>query len=76
MVRRAGGNGKSCLFCDDPDAPRRDQYAVEFGWIGGRFASLIIVPPQTAIKGAGQISQEVAAHLDQGALRRLLALHP
>jgi hypothetical protein len=55
---------------------RRDQYAVEFGWIGGRFASLIIVPPQTAIKGAGQISQEVAAHLDQGALRRLLALHP
>ena len=45
-----------------------------FGMIGGRFASLIIVPPQTAIIGAGRISQRVVAHRGQPAVRRLLPL--
>ena len=45
-----------------------------FGMIGGRFASLIIVPPQTAIIGAGRISQRVVAHRGQPTLRRLLPL--
>jgi 2-oxoisovalerate dehydrogenase E2 component (dihydrolipoyl transacylase) len=45
-----------------------------FGMIGGRFANLIIVPPQTAIVGAGRISERVVAHQGQPAIRRLLPL--
>lgn len=45
-----------------------------FGMIGGRFANLIIVPPQTAIIGAGRISQRVVAHRGQPAVRRMLPL--
>src|SRR5260370_26311667 len=30
-----------------------------FGMIGGRFASLVVVPPQVAIVGAGRISEMV-----------------
>jgi 2-oxoisovalerate dehydrogenase E2 component (dihydrolipoyl transacylase) len=45
-----------------------------FGMIGGRFANLIIVPPQTAIVGAGRISQRVVAHRGQPAVRRTLPL--
>jgi 2-oxoisovalerate dehydrogenase E2 component (dihydrolipoyl transacylase) len=45
-----------------------------FGMIGGRFANLIIVPPQAAIIGAGRISQRVAAHRGQPAVRRMLPL--
>jgi 2-oxoisovalerate dehydrogenase E2 component (dihydrolipoyl transacylase) len=45
-----------------------------FGMIGGRFANLVIVPPQTAIVGAGRISQRVVAHRGQPAVRRLLPL--
>ena len=45
-----------------------------FGMIGGRFANLIIVPPQAAIIGAGRISQRVVAHLGQPAVRRVLPL--
>ena len=45
-----------------------------FGMIGGRFANLIIVPPQTAIIGAGRISQRVVAHCGQPAVRRMLPL--
>jgi pyruvate dehydrogenase E2 component (dihydrolipoamide acetyltransferase) len=45
-----------------------------FGMIGGRFANLIIVPPQTAIVGAGRISERVVAHRGQPAIRRLLPL--
>ncbi|WP_024506936.1 dihydrolipoamide acetyltransferase family protein [Bradyrhizobium sp. ARR65] len=45
-----------------------------FGMIGGRFANLVIVPPQTAIVGAGRISQRVVAHQGQPAVRRALPL--
>jgi pyruvate dehydrogenase E2 component (dihydrolipoamide acetyltransferase) len=45
-----------------------------FGMIGGRFANLIIVPPQTAIVGAGRISERVVAYQGQPAVRRLLPL--
>jgi 2-oxoisovalerate dehydrogenase E2 component (dihydrolipoyl transacylase) len=45
-----------------------------FGTIGGRFANLIIVPPQAAIIGAGRISQRVVAHRGQPAVRRMLPL--
>jgi len=34
-----------------------------FGMIGGRFANLIIVPPQAAIVGAGRICQRVVARI-------------
>ncbi|MEH2561932.1 pyruvate/2-oxoglutarate dehydrogenase complex dihydrolipoamide acyltransferase (E2) component [Bradyrhizobium sp. AZCC 2289] len=33
--------------------------------IGGRFANLIVVPPQVAIIGAGRIAQRVVAHRGQ-----------
>jgi pyruvate dehydrogenase E2 component (dihydrolipoamide acetyltransferase) len=45
-----------------------------FGMIGGRFANLIIVPPQVAIIGAGRISQQAVAHRGQPAVRRVLPL--
>jgi 2-oxoisovalerate dehydrogenase E2 component (dihydrolipoyl transacylase) len=45
-----------------------------FGMIGGRFASLVVVPPQVAIVGAGRIAQRVVAHLGQPAVRRVLPL--
>ena len=45
-----------------------------FGMMGGQFASLVIVPPQTAIIGAGRISQRVIAHQGQPAVRRQLPL--
>lgn len=45
-----------------------------FGMIGGRFASLIVVPPQVAIIGAGRIAQRVVAHAGQPAVRRMLPL--
>ncbi|MCK1741841.1 2-oxo acid dehydrogenase subunit E2 [Bradyrhizobium sp. 139] len=45
-----------------------------FGMIGGRFANLIVVPPQTAIIGAGRISPGVVPHRGQPAVRRTLPL--
>ncbi len=45
-----------------------------FGMIGGRFASLVVVPPQVAIIGAGRISQQVVAHQGQPSVRRILPL--
>src|SRR5467141_1454740 len=45
-----------------------------FGMIGGRFANLIVVPPQVAIIGAGRIAQRVVAHLGQPSVRRVLPL--
>jgi 2-oxoisovalerate dehydrogenase E2 component (dihydrolipoyl transacylase) len=45
-----------------------------FGMIGGRFASLIIVPPQAAIIGAGRIFQQAMAYRGQPAVRRVLPL--
>jgi 2-oxoisovalerate dehydrogenase E2 component (dihydrolipoyl transacylase) len=45
-----------------------------FGMIGGRFANLVIVPPQVAIVGAGRIDQRVMVHRGQAAVRRVLPL--
>jgi 2-oxoisovalerate dehydrogenase E2 component (dihydrolipoyl transacylase) len=45
-----------------------------FGMIGGRFASLIVVPPQVAIVGAGRIAPRVVAYQGQPAVRRVLPL--
>jgi 2-oxoisovalerate dehydrogenase E2 component (dihydrolipoyl transacylase) len=45
-----------------------------FGMIGGRFANLIVVPPQVAIIGAGRVSPHVVAHDGQAAIRRILPL--
>ena len=45
-----------------------------FGMIGGRFASLVVVPPQVAIVGAGRITEGVVGHLGQPSVRRVLPL--
>jgi pyruvate dehydrogenase E2 component (dihydrolipoamide acetyltransferase) len=45
-----------------------------FGMIGGRFASLVVVPPQVAIIGAGRIGQRVVVHDGKPAVRRVLPL--
>ena len=45
-----------------------------FGMIGGRFANLVVVPPQVAIIGAGRIAQRAVAHQGQPAVRRVLPL--
>jgi pyruvate dehydrogenase E2 component (dihydrolipoamide acetyltransferase) len=45
-----------------------------FGMIGGRFASLVVVPPQVAIVGAGRIGKRVLVHEDQPTVRRVLPL--
>jgi pyruvate dehydrogenase E2 component (dihydrolipoamide acetyltransferase) len=45
-----------------------------FGMIGGRFAQLVIVPPQVAIVGAGRIEARVRAHNAQPTVRRTLPL--
>ena len=45
-----------------------------FGMFGGRFASLVVAPPQVAILGAGRIAPRVVA-LDEGtAVHRVLPL--
>lgn len=45
-----------------------------FGMIGGRFANLVIVPPQVAIIGAGRIGDRVVARNGQPSVRRVLPL--
>lgn len=45
-----------------------------FGMFGGRFAHLVIVPPQVAIIGAGRAGDRVVAHRGQPAVRRVLPL--
>jgi pyruvate dehydrogenase E2 component (dihydrolipoamide acetyltransferase) len=45
-----------------------------FGMIGGRFANLVVVPPQVAIVGAGRAAQRVLAHEGLPAVRRVLPL--
>ncbi|HZT47410.1 MAG TPA: dihydrolipoamide acetyltransferase family protein [Hyphomicrobiaceae bacterium] len=45
-----------------------------FGMIGGRFASLVVVPPQVAIIGAGRIGQRVVVHEGQVVARPVLPL--
>jgi 2-oxoisovalerate dehydrogenase E2 component (dihydrolipoyl transacylase) len=43
-----------------------------FGMIGGRFANLVVVPPQVAIIGAGRAEPRVVPHQGQPAIRRML----
>src|SRR6266581_4553087 len=45
-----------------------------FGMIGGRFANLVIVPPQVAIIGAGRMEPRVMVHEAKPAVRRALPL--
>ena len=45
-----------------------------FGMIGGRFASLVVVPPQVAIIGAGRIGEQAVVHNGHVAARRVLPL--
>lgn len=45
-----------------------------FGMIGGRFASLVVVPPQVAIIGAGRAERRVVADKDQQVIHRMLPL--
>jgi pyruvate dehydrogenase E2 component (dihydrolipoamide acetyltransferase) len=45
-----------------------------FGMIGGRFASLIVVPPQVAIVGAGRIGERVVVYGGKPAVRRIMPL--
>jgi pyruvate dehydrogenase E2 component (dihydrolipoamide acetyltransferase) len=45
-----------------------------FGMIGGRFANLVVVPPQVAIVGAGRAGKRVMVHNDQPAVRNVLPL--
>ncbi|MGH7246532.1 MAG: dihydrolipoamide acetyltransferase family protein [Pseudomonadota bacterium] len=45
-----------------------------FGMFAGRFASLVIVPPQVAIVGAGRADERVVVDRGQQAVRRILPL--
>jgi len=45
-----------------------------FGMIGGRFASLVVVPPQVAIVGAGRAERRVVVNSDQQVIHRMLPL--
>jgi 2-oxoisovalerate dehydrogenase E2 component (dihydrolipoyl transacylase) len=45
-----------------------------FGMIAGRFASLVVVPPQVAIVGAGRTDQRVLVEEGAQAIRRVLPL--
>ena len=45
-----------------------------FGRFGGRYAALVIVPPQVAILGAGRIAPRVVEREGEPAVRRMLPL--
>jgi pyruvate dehydrogenase E2 component (dihydrolipoamide acetyltransferase) len=45
-----------------------------FGPIGGRYASPIVLPPTVAIVGAGRMRKEVVVFNDQPAVHRVLPL--
>jgi 2-oxoisovalerate dehydrogenase E2 component (dihydrolipoyl transacylase) len=45
-----------------------------FGMFGGRFADLIVVPPQVAILGAGRAEPRAVAHGDEPVVHRILPL--
>jgi 2-oxoisovalerate dehydrogenase E2 component (dihydrolipoyl transacylase) len=45
-----------------------------FGMIGGRFASLVVVPPQVAIVGAGRAERRAVVNNDQQVVHRMLPL--
>jgi len=42
--------------------------------IGGRFANLVVVPPQVAIVGAGRIGERALAYRGELAVRKVLPL--
>ncbi|MFZ1489084.1 MAG: 2-oxo acid dehydrogenase subunit E2, partial [Ilumatobacteraceae bacterium] len=45
-----------------------------FGIFTGRYAALVVVPPQVAIIGAGRVRDEVVAHDGRPAVRAVLPL--
>ena len=45
-----------------------------FGMLGGRYASLVVVPPQVAIVGAGRIEPRVVAAAGKAVVRNILPL--
>jgi pyruvate dehydrogenase E2 component (dihydrolipoamide acetyltransferase) len=45
-----------------------------FGMLGGQHASLVVLPPQVAIVGAGRVQERVLAHRGQVAIRRTVPL--
>jgi pyruvate dehydrogenase E2 component (dihydrolipoamide acetyltransferase) len=45
-----------------------------FGMFGGRFADLVVMPPQVAILGAGRAERRVVARDEQPSIRRMLPL--
>ncbi len=45
-----------------------------FGTLAGQFASLVVMPPQVAILGAGKISEQVVPLNGKPAIRRILPL--
>jgi 2-oxoisovalerate dehydrogenase E2 component (dihydrolipoyl transacylase) len=45
-----------------------------FGMIGGRFANLVVVPPQVAIIGAGRLDRRAMVHNGELAARRVLPI--
>ena len=58
-----------------PDAMRGATITLSnFGTLGGRFATLVVVPPQTAILGAGRIRSVAAPSGQDFAVRRMLPL--
>jgi len=58
-----------------PDAMKRATITLSnFGMLGGKFAALVVVPPQVAILGAGQIADAVLPIDGQPVIRRTLPL--
>lgn len=45
-----------------------------FGTLAGQYASLVVMPPQVAILGSGQISDQVVAAKGRPAVRRIMPL--
>lgn len=45
-----------------------------FGMFGGRYAHLVVVPPQVAIVGVGRASEQVVARKGEVSVRRMLPL--
>ncbi len=45
-----------------------------FGTLAGQYASLVVMPPQVAILGAGQISEQIVPVEGQPSVRRILPL--
>ncbi|MAE44804.1 MAG: hypothetical protein CMF63_07465 [Magnetovibrio sp.] len=45
-----------------------------FGMLGGRYASLVVVPPQVAIVGAGRVEPRVVAAAGKAVVRNILPL--